>query len=122
MDIFMAFPLIIMALAIVSIFGTGAHNVIVAITVPFIPRCARVVRSSALAVRELPYIDAARACGFSHARIMLCHMTPNVMAPYLIMLTAFLGTGDPAGSLAFIPGTWGSRTHTGLGADASGRR
>ena len=91
MDIFMAFPLIIMALAIVSIFGTSTHNVVVAITVPFIPRCARVVRSSALAVRELPYIDAARACGFSHARIMLCHMTPNVMAPYLIMLTAFLG-------------------------------
>ena len=91
MDIFMAFPLIIMALAIVSIFGTGTHNVVVAITVPFIPRCARVVRSSALAVRELPYIDAARACGFSHARIILCHMTPNVVAPYLIMLTAFLG-------------------------------
>ena len=50
MDIFMAFPLIIMALAVVSIFGTGTQNVIVAITVPFIPRCARVVRSSALAV------------------------------------------------------------------------
>lgn len=91
MDILMAFPLIIMALAIVSIFGTGTHNVIVAITVPFIPRCARVVRASALAVRELPYIDAARACGFSHARIMLYHVAPNVVAPYLIMLTAFLG-------------------------------
>lgn len=91
MDILMAFPLIIMALAIVSIFGTGTHNVIVAITVPFVPRCARVVRASALAVRELPYIDAARACGFSHARIMLYHVAPNVMAPYLIMLTAFLG-------------------------------
>ena len=91
MDILMAFPLIIMALAIVSIFGTGTHNVIAAIAVPFVPRCARVVRASALAVRELPYIDAARACGFSHARIMLCHVAPNVVAPYLIMLTAFLG-------------------------------
>ena len=91
MDIFMAFPLIIMALAIVSIFGTGTHNVIAAVTVPFIPRCARVVRSSALAVRELPYIDAARACGFGHTRIMLFHVAPNVVAPYLIMLTAFLG-------------------------------
>ena len=91
MDIFMAFPLIIMALAIVSIFGTGTHNVIAAVTVPFIPRCARVVRASALAVRELPYIDAARACGFGHARIMLFHVAPNVVAPYLIMLTAFLG-------------------------------
>ena len=91
MDIFMAFPLIIMALAVVSIFGTGAQNVIIAITVPFIPRCARVVRSSALAIREVPYIDAARANGFSHTRIILRHMVPNVMAPYLIMLTAFVG-------------------------------
>jgi len=91
MDIFMAFPLIIMALAVVSIFGTGAQNVIIAITIPFIPRCARVVRSSALAIREVPYIDAARANGFSHSRIILRHMVPNVMAPFLIMITAFVG-------------------------------
>lgn len=91
MDIFMAFPLIIMALAIVSVFGSGAGNVIIAITIPFIPKCARVVRSSALALREIPYIEAARACGFSHARIVLMHMVPNVMAPYLIMATSFVG-------------------------------
>jgi peptide/nickel transport system permease protein len=91
LDIFMAFPLIIMALAVIAIFGTGAQNVIIAITIPFIPRCARVVRSSALAIRELPYIDAARANGFSHARIILRHMVPNVMAPFLIMITAFVG-------------------------------
>jgi peptide/nickel transport system permease protein len=91
MDVLMAFPLIILALAVVSVFGTDAVNVIIAITIPFIPRCARVVRSSALAVREMPYIDAARACGFSHARIVLRHMVPNVMAPYLIMMTAAVG-------------------------------
>lgn len=91
MDIFMAFPLIIMALAIVSVFGAGTVNVIIAITIPFIPKCARVVRSSALALREIPYIDAARACGFSHTRIVLMHMVPNVMAPYLIMFTSFVG-------------------------------
>ena len=90
-DVMMAFPLIIMALAVVSIFGTGVHNVIIAITVPLIPRCARVVRSSALAIREVPYVDAARACGFSHARIIMRHMIPNVMAPFLIMVTAFVG-------------------------------
>src|ERR1700719_1179092 len=90
-DVVMAFPLIIMALAVVAIFGTGVHNVIVAITIPLIPRCARVVRSSALAIREIPYVDAARACGYSHARIILRHMVPNVMAPFLIMLTAFVG-------------------------------
>ena len=49
------------------------------------------MRASALAVREVPYVDAARALGFSHARIMLRHMVPNVMAPFLIMLTAFVG-------------------------------
>ncbi|HEY1259120.1 MAG TPA: ABC transporter permease [Stellaceae bacterium] len=91
LDILMAFPLIIMALAMVAIFGTGVHNVIIAITIPLIPRCARVVRSSALAIREVPYVDAARACGFSHARIILRHMVPNVMAPFLILLTAFVG-------------------------------
>ena len=90
-DVMMAFPLIIMALAVVSIFGTGVHNVIVAITIPLIPRCARVVRSSALAIREVAYVDAARACGYGHARIILRHMVPNVMAPFLIMLTAFVG-------------------------------
>jgi peptide/nickel transport system permease protein len=90
-DVVMAFPLIIMALAIVSIFGTGVQNVIIAITIPLIPRCARVVRSAALVIREVPYVDAARACGFSAWRIILRHMVPNVMAPFLIMVTAFVG-------------------------------
>ena len=90
-DIMMAFPLIIMALAVVAIFGTGVQNVIIAITIPLVPRCARVVRSSALAIREVPYVDAARACGYSHARIILRHMVPNVVAPFLIMITAFVG-------------------------------
>ena len=75
----------------VSILGTGTSNVIIAITIPFIPQCARVVRSSALAIREIPYVDAARAMGFSHRRIILRHMVPNVMAPFLIMLTSFVG-------------------------------
>jgi peptide/nickel transport system permease protein len=91
LDIVMSFPLIIMALAVVSIFGTGVQNVIIAITIPLIPRCARVVRSSALAIREVPYVDAARALGYGHSRIILNHMVPNVVAPFLIMLTAFVG-------------------------------
>jgi peptide/nickel transport system permease protein len=91
MDVFFAFPVIILALAVVAILGTGAQNVILAIATPMIPRCARVVRSSALAVREMPYVDAARAAGFGHQRIILRHMLPNVMAPILILATAFLG-------------------------------
>jgi peptide/nickel transport system permease protein len=90
-DVFMAFPIIILALALIAIFGTGMQNVIIAITIPFIPRCARVVRSTALAIREMPYIDAARAAAFSHWRIIVRHMVPNVMAPYLIVMTATVG-------------------------------
>lgn len=102
-DVMMAFPLIIMALAVVSIFGTGVQNVIIAITIPLIPRCARVVRSSALTIREIPYIDAARACGYSHMRIILRHMVPNVMAPFLIIVTAFVGQAIlAAASLSYL--------------------
>jgi peptide/nickel transport system permease protein len=91
MDIFLSFPLIILALALVAILGNSIPNVIMAITIPMIPRSALVIRSSALAIREMPYVDAARAAGFGHTRIIMRHMLPNVMAPYLIMLTAFLG-------------------------------
>lgn len=90
-EIFLAFPIIILALAVVSILGTGVGNVIVAIMIPMIPNCARVVRASALAVRAMPYVEAARVAGFGHWRIILRHMLPNVMAPYLIMLTAYVG-------------------------------
>jgi peptide/nickel transport system permease protein len=91
MDVFLSFPLIILALALVAILGNSIPNLILAIMIPMIPRSALVIRSSALAIREMPYVDAARAAGFSHGRIILRHMLPNVMAPYLIMLTAFLG-------------------------------
>ena len=91
MDVFFAFPVIVLALAVVAILGTGPGNVILAIATPMVPRCARVVRSSALAIREMPYVDAARASGYGNRRIILRHMLPNVMAPILIMATAFLG-------------------------------
>ena len=91
MDVLLCFPLIILALAIVAMLGNNVPNLILAITIPMIPRCALVIRASALSIREMPYVDAARAAGFRHARIMLRHMLPNVMAPYLIMVTSFLG-------------------------------
>src|SRR5438093_2169866 len=91
MDVFLSFPLIILALALVAILGNRIPNVILAITVPMVPRAALVIRASALSIREMPYVAAARAAGFGHARIILRHMLPNVMAPFLIMLTAFLG-------------------------------
>lgn len=90
-DILISFPIIILAMAIVAIIGAGTFNLILAIALSFIPRSERVVRSSALAIRQTVYVDAARAIGAGHWRIIFRHMVPNVVAPYLVMLTAFLG-------------------------------
>ena len=91
MDVLLSFPLIILAIVISVVLGSGLENVVLAIAIPFVARVARVVRSSALSIREIPYVDAARALGFNHLRIILRHMTPNVMAPFLIMITSALG-------------------------------
>lgn len=95
MDVLLSFPIIVLALTVVAVLGKflvgGLDlNLVAAIAIPMVPKVARVIRSSALAIRELPYIDAARAAGFSHTRIIFRHIVPNVVAPYLIMLTAFM--------------------------------
>ncbi len=94
-DILLAFPIIVLALVVVAalrktvIYGVDM-NLIIAIAIPIIPRVARVVRAAALSVNVMPYIDAARAAGYSDARIIFRHMAPNVVAPFLIMFTAFI--------------------------------
>ncbi len=95
MDVLLSFPIIVLALAVVAVLGKfplwGLDlNLVIAIAIPIVPKVARVVRSSALAIREMPYIDAARAAGYSHLRIIFRHIIPNVVAPFLIMLTAFI--------------------------------
>ena len=92
MDILLAFPLLFLALAIASILGPAVQNVVVAISIPIIPRAARVVRASALSVKENPYVEAAGSLGASRPRVVLQHIVPNVMAPYIIILTAQLGS------------------------------
>jgi peptide/nickel transport system permease protein len=94
-DILLSFPLIVLALVAVAALGRfmllGIDlNLIVAITIPIIPQVSRVIRSAALVIRNMPYIDAARAGGYSHTRIIMRHMAPNLAAPYLIMLTAYI--------------------------------
>jgi peptide/nickel transport system permease protein len=107
-DILLAFPLIVLALVVVAAFrkfvvGGVDVNLIVAIAIPIVPRVARVVRAAALGVRVMPYVDAARAAGYSHSRIIFRHMAPNVVAPYLIMLTAFIAQAILAeASLSFL--------------------
>jgi peptide/nickel transport system permease protein len=95
MDVLLAFPIIVLALVVVAslkaalVFGIDV-NLIVAIAIPIIPRVCRVVRAAALTIRVMPYIDAARAAGYSDRRIIFRHMAPNVVAPFLIMFTAFI--------------------------------
>ncbi|MBE7197444.1 MAG: ABC transporter permease [Parafilimonas terrae] len=94
-DILLSLPVVVLALVVVAMLGRTTQegidlNLIVAIAIPIIPNVARVVRSSALSIREMAYIDAARVAGFSRTRIMLRHMVPNLVGPYLIMLTAFI--------------------------------
>jgi peptide/nickel transport system permease protein len=108
MDILLAFPLIVLALVVVAalrkfVIGGVDVNLIFAIAIPIIPRVARVVRAAALGVRVMPYVDAARAAGYSDSRIIFRHMAPNVVAPYLIMLTAFIAQAILAeASLSFL--------------------
>ena len=90
-DVLLAFPLLILALAIVTVLGRSVPNVVMAIAIPIIPRTARIVRSNALSIKENMYVEAARAVGSSHPWVILRHIIPNVMAPYLIMLTAQFG-------------------------------
>jgi peptide/nickel transport system permease protein len=108
MDILLAFPLIVLALVVVAalrrfVVGGVDVNLIFAIAIPIIPRVARVVRAAAFSVRVMPYVDAARAAGYSNSRIIFRHMAPNVVAPYLIMLTAFIAQAILAeASLSFL--------------------
>ncbi|MDB5556836.1 MAG: transporter permease [Rhizobium sp.] len=94
-DIMMVFPVIVMALVVVSMLGRHPvlgidMNLILAIGIPIIPQVARVIRSAALPVRAAAYVDAAQLAGFSSVRIILGQMIPNVVAPYIILVTAFI--------------------------------
>jgi len=91
MDILLAFPQLILALAIASILGPAVPNVVIAISIPVIPRVARVVRAAAMSVKENVYVEAVQALGATRRRVILQHIIPNVAAPYIIMLTAQLG-------------------------------
>ncbi len=90
-DILISFPLIVLALAIVAILGSGTVNLIIAIALSFVPRAELVVRGAALAVRRMAYVEAAQAVGATAGRIIFRHLVPNVVAPYLVLLTAFVG-------------------------------
>jgi peptide/nickel transport system permease protein len=91
MDIMQGLPILILALVLAAALGPSLTNAIIAISVPIVPRAARVIRASALAIRGLPYIEAAHALGARHARIAFLHVLPNTMGPFIVLVTAQLG-------------------------------
>jgi len=91
-DILQALPLLVLALVMTAALGPTLPNVIIAIAIPLIPTVARVIRANTLALRELPYIEAAKSIGMSETRIALRHVLPNTLAPLIVLATAQLGS------------------------------
>lgn len=91
MDIMQGLPILVLALVLAAALGPSLENAIIAISVPIIPRAARVIRSSVLAIREFAYIEAARALGVGHMRIAFLHILPNTIGPFIVLITAQFG-------------------------------
>jgi len=92
LDILQGLPLLVLALVMSAALGPSIQNVILAISIPIVPRAARVVRSSVLTIREMQYVEAARGLGLSHLRIAFRHVMPNTMGPFIVLCTAQLGS------------------------------
>lgn len=92
LDILQGLPLLVLALVMSAALGPALHNVVIAISIPIIPRAARVIRSSVLAIREMQYIEAARGLGVGHLRIAFRHILPNTIGPFIVLTTAQLGS------------------------------
>ena len=121
-DVLMAFPDILLALAIIAILGPGINNAMLAIGIAFVPSFMRITRSSVLSLREMTYVEAARALGSSDARILVKHILPNSMRTLLVLITLGLGSAILAGAaLNFLglgaqPPTaeWGAMLNAGM--------
>ena len=84
-DIISSFPSLILALALVAVLGPGLLNVIVLVTIVFVPQFGRVARAQTLTVKERPFLEAERALGASGGRIMLFHVLPNIVGPIVVL-------------------------------------
>jgi peptide/nickel transport system permease protein len=103
MDVILAFPYILLAIAVVAILGPGLRNAMIAIGIVYVPHYARVVRGAVLSVRARDYVEAARALGARDGRIMWQHVLPNTLAPVIVQTTLNVGSAiiDTAG-LSFL--------------------
>jgi peptide/nickel transport system permease protein len=91
-DILQSLPLLVLALVMTAALGPSLPNVIIAIAIPLIPIVARVIRANTLALREQPFVEAAKSIGMSETRIALRHVLPNTLAPLIVLATAQLGS------------------------------
>jgi peptide/nickel transport system permease protein len=91
-DMLQALPLLVLALVMTAALGPSLPNVIIAIAIPLIPTVSRVIRANTLALRELPFVEAAKSIGMSEMRIALRHVLPNTLAPLIVLATAQLGS------------------------------
>jgi peptide/nickel transport system permease protein len=102
-DILLAFPWLLLAIGIMAVLGPGINNVIIAVGIIYIPAFARIVRSSVLSIKEMDYVEAARAIGEPDARIMTRHILPNAWAPIIVLATLSIGQAIIyAAGLSFI--------------------
>ena len=90
-DAMLAFPMLLLALAMAAVLGSSIQNVIIALAMPIVPRAARIARASTLVLKTTTFIEASRAIGCSNARIIITHILPNTFAPLLVIATAYLG-------------------------------
>ena len=103
MDVMLAFPSIILAIAITTILGPSINNLMIAVGIVYVPQYARLARSSVLAVSELEYIEAARAIGSSTPGILIRHILPNILAPLLVQATLGIATAElEAAGLSYL--------------------
>ncbi|MFT5444915.1 MAG: peptide/nickel transport system permease protein [Gammaproteobacteria bacterium] len=103
MDIMQALPLLVMALVMAAALGPSLENTIIAISIPLVPTVARVIRSNTLSIREMPFVEAARAAGMSEMRIAIRHVLPNTISPFIVLATAQLGAAIlTEASLSFL--------------------
>jgi peptide/nickel transport system permease protein len=86
-DALMAFPAVLLAIGVTAVLGPSVNDVIIALSIVYTPRTARIVRSSVIVLREMEYVQAARAAGAGHWRILRRHILPNAMAPLIVQLS-----------------------------------
>ena len=93
MDVLMAFPILVLALAITAVLGQSERNVLIAIAIIQIPQASRVLRSVVLPLRRADFVLAAESIGARQGRVLFHHVMPQVVSPYLIILSASISTG-----------------------------